>query len=95
MTTADPIAEINAKMEDAVAAQEAGDYASALKHMETAYMRICVLPDSEFDNERLQWDRERIQALIKYLQSKVASATTSGAPRGTLIRPNEVTYKRG
>ena len=90
----DPIAEINAKMEDAVAAQEAGDYASALRHMETAYMRISVLPNSEFDKERLEWDRQGIESLIKYLQSKVSSQTSSG-PRTSLIRPNEIQYKRG
>lgn len=91
----DPIAEINTAMESAVAAQEAGDYASALKHMETAYLRISVLPDSQFDDERLEWDRERIQSLLKYLQSRVASQTATGAARDTLIRPNEITYKRG
>ncbi len=60
MTTSDPIAAINECMENAVSAQEAGDYQSALRHMETALMRISVLPDSEFDRERLQWDRPGI-----------------------------------
>lgn len=95
MTTADPIAEINAAMENAVAAQEAGDYASALRHMETAMMRIAVLPNSQFDDERLEWDRSAIQSMIQYLQAKVASQTTTGAPRTSLIRSNDIRYERG
>jgi hypothetical protein len=91
----DPIAAINEAMENAVAAQEAGDYAAALRYMETAYMRITVLPNTQFDDERLEWRPDGIQALIKYLQTKVNAQSTSGTPRGTLIRPNEVTYKRG
>ncbi len=94
MSAEDPITAINAAMEAAVAAQEAGDYATALRSMETAYMRICTLPNSQFDDERLEWDRDGINSLIKYLQSKVASQTVSGV-RDTLIRPNEITYKRG
>ncbi len=91
----DPIAAINEAMEAAVAAQEAGDYKSALRSMETAYMRICVLPASEFYNERLEWKPEAIKALIDYLTKRVNSQNTSGGAPGSLIRPNEITYKRG
>lgn len=94
--SSDPIADINASMENAVAAQEAGDYASALRHMETAFMRISVLPNSQFDDERLEWDRPAIQSLIQYLQGKVASSGgTAGTPRTSLIRPNDIRYERG
>ncbi len=82
-------------MENAVAAQEAGDYASALRHMETAFMRISTLPNSQFDDERLEWDRPAIKSLIDYLQAKVSAQTSSGAPRTSLIRPNDIRYERG
>lgn len=91
----DQIAEINTAMDNAVAAQEAGDYASALHHMETAYMRISTLPNTQFDDERLEWDRPAIESMLKYLQAKVASQTNTGAPRTTLIRPNDIRYERG
>lgn len=89
----DPIVEINTAMETAVAAQEAGDYGAALSAMETAYMRICVLPDSEFDRERLEWDREGIKALIDYLKKR--QTETAGGPRGSLIQSNPILYTRG
>jgi hypothetical protein len=93
--SSDPIADINTAMEAAVAAQEAGDYATALHKMESALMRISVLPNSQFDDERLEWDRPAIQSLIEYLKGRVASQTTSGQPRTNLIRPNEIRYERG
>lgn len=89
----DPITAINEAMETAVSAQEAGDYSAALASMETAYMRICVLPDSEFDRERLQWDREGIKALIDYLKKRTTE--TAGGPRGSLIQSNPILYTRG
>jgi hypothetical protein len=92
----DPIEAINDAMEIAVAAQEAGDYAAALRSMESAFIRICALPNSEFDNERLEWDRERIESLIKYLKQRVAETTAGlNGPRGALIQGNPILYTRG
>ena len=91
----DQVGAINEAMENAVAAQEAGDYVAALRYMETAQMRISVLPDSQFEDERLEWNRDGIMSMISYLQKKASAQSTTGSPRGTLIRPNEVTYLRG
>lgn len=82
-------------MENSVAAQQAGDYVSAHRHAESAFMLISVLPDSEFENERLQWDRERIESLVKYLQGRASAQPSAGGPRGSLIRPNPILYTRG
>ena len=92
---ADPIAPINAAIENAVAAQETGDYASALRHLETAYLRITVLPNSEFNNERLEWKPEAILAAIQHLKSRISAGAGTGAPRDSLIVSNPIIYTRG
>ncbi len=93
--TANPINAINESMEIAVAAEEAGDYSAALASMESAFIRICALPNTEFDEERLEWDRERIESLLKYLKQRVGeTAPTGSSPRGSLIQGNQVQSQR-
>jgi hypothetical protein len=93
------IEDINTAMEAAVLAQECGDYATALRRTESAYMRICGMPDSEFDSESLKWSRDGLAKLMEYLQKKAnqqAAANASiGGVGGSIIRPSLVTYKRG
>ena len=94
----DALTEINTAMDAAVVAQAAGDYRAALVKVESAWMRLCALPDSEFSNERLEWSRESLKSLMDWLQKRAnaqAAAESSAAARGSLIRPSEVTYKRG
>lgn len=92
------IDEINDSMNAAVAAQEAGDYRTALAKVEASWMRICGLPDSEFENERLEWSREGIKELMDWLQRRANAqgiADSQAAGRGALIRPSDIQYKRG
>lgn len=91
-----PIDAINTAMEEAVTAQEAGDYKAALIKVESAYMRICGLPDSEFENERLQWSREGLKNLIDMLQKRVnTQAAANSDSRGSIFQTTDITYKRG
>lgn len=89
----DSIQLITNDMNSAVAAQQAGDYRAALRHAESAWMRVCVLPDSEFENERLEWSRDGIGELLKYLKQRVGEA--DGQSRGSLIQSQDVHYRRG
>lgn len=90
------IDQINASMADAVAAQEAGNYKLALTKVEAAWMRICALPDSEFETERLEWSRDGLRDLMQWLKERVnATAEDGNGARGAIIRPAEITYKRG
>ena len=83
-------------MSDAVEAQEAGDYAAALHKVESAWMRICALPDSEFDNEKLEWSREGLAELMKWLKTRVnETAVDASGARGQIIRPANIIYERG
>lgn len=87
---------INNAMADAVTAQEAGNYRLALTKVESAWMRICALPDSEFETERLEWSRDGLRDLMKWLKERVNSTADDGnGSRGAIIRPVEITYKRG
>lgn len=84
-------------MQEAVEAQEAGNYAAALRKAEAAWMRLCGLPDSEFENERLEWSREGLERLLIWLKKRVnetAVDPTTGS-RGSIIRPAPIVYKRG
>lgn len=92
----DAVSQINESMENAVSAQEAGDYAAAVRYVESAYMRIATLPDSAFEDERLEWDREGILALLKYLQQRSnTTAPMADGSRGAIVRPTDITYTRG
>jgi hypothetical protein len=89
------IDDINDAMDEAVAAQEAGDYKAALVKVESAWMRICGLPDSEFQEERLQWSRDGISKLMEWLQKKAnAQAAANSDSRGSIFQTTDIIYKR-
>ncbi|QDV22919.1 hypothetical protein [Aureliella helgolandensis] len=91
------ITAINTAIDEAVAAQEAGDYRVALARIESAWMRICTMPDSEFEGESLTWSRDGIRNLMQWLQQRVnqqAGNEASASGRGSIIRPADVTYRR-
>ena len=90
-----PVVRINTAMDAAIAAQEIGDFRTALVHVRTAWMLVCSLPNSMFDNEQLMWDREGLANLMKELQRMANSQPTesSGTSSG-IIRPVEVVYQR-
>lgn len=95
MALADIIDNINSAMTAATAAAEASDYAEARKQAEKAYGLMVQLPsESELSEERLQWRPERIREYLDYLQKRVNQTARHGRG-GAIIRPAEVTYKRG
>lgn len=75
-------AEINTKMNEAIALQEAGSYSAALSKVRSVKMMLSVKPDSEFEREKLIWDREAIDQIIKDLTQ--LQATESGSNRGII-----------
>jgi hypothetical protein len=91
-----PIDAINEAMDAAVDAQEAGDYKVALAKVESAWMRICALPDSEFQEERLQWSRDGIKNLLEWLQKRANTQSAANSDsRGSIFQTTDITYKRG
>ncbi len=80
-------AAINAKIDAAVAAQEAGDYGTALKYLRSAKMLLAAKPDSQSGDDGLTWDRAAIDAAITDLArlQAVTSAARSGSIRKTKI----------
>lgn len=97
---ANPIDQINAAMEVAIAAQEAGDFRTAETKARTAWMRISALPDSELSDERLRWKPESIEPIVRELAKRAAlqgSGPTGvdGDSRGALFRLTPILYQRG
>lgn len=88
------IDDINTAMETAITAQEAGDFRAALSSVRSAWMRICGLPDSEFNNEKLTWSREGLEQLMKELQ-RLANGQMTDTTQRTIIRPVPILYERG
>lgn len=88
------IEQIDAKVQAAVAAQEAGDYRAALSAAEGAYLLIMGVPDSEFEGEKLTWNRESLAEMVNYLKRRATEIGNSQS-RGSLIQSQDILYKRG
>jgi hypothetical protein len=86
------VADINSKISEAVAAQEAGDYATALTKLRSAKMLLAGISDQRdaMGNE-MKWDRAAIDKMIADLQAQ-QSATL--APGKGAIRRTKIVYKR-
>jgi hypothetical protein len=89
------IDQINAAMSDAIEAQEAGDFRAAAKRARTAWMLIGSIPDSELNEERLKWNREGLERIVKELSRLAQSQPSGSSGHGCLIRPIEIGYERG
>lgn len=80
-------AEINSKVAEAIAANEAGDPATALTKLRSAHMMIAALPNATGpDGVSLQWDRAAVLSLIAQVQAQ------QGAAGG--IRRTKISYRR-
>lgn len=97
MSTADPIAEVNAAMDACVEAQEAGDFRTALTKARTAWIRMGQIPDSAFAEESLTWSRDAIRDIVDHLLqlTKTQGGASAAGGRGSLIRPIDIVYERG
>jgi hypothetical protein len=84
------IADINTKVAEAIAANEAGDTSTALLKLRSARMLLAGLPDSTAGDTSLRWDRSSIDAMIKDLQQQQTSASVSANG----IRTTRIRYKR-
>jgi pyruvate kinase len=81
------VADINSKVAEAIAANESGDYATALTKLRSAQMLLAATPNATgHDGVGLQWDRQAIASMIAEV-SRQASA--SGG-----IQRTRVTYRR-
>ena len=67
------VAAINQKITEAVDAQEAGDFDTAISKLRSAKMLMSGKPDTEFETERLIWDRNAIDAAIADMRRAQAS----------------------
>lgn len=86
------LAQIDAKINAAVAANEAGDYAEAEKQLASAQMLIAGTPNSSHDGSSLQFSGQRIADLlttIRAAKTRAQLASTSGG-----IRQTKVIYRR-
>lgn len=81
------IATIQTKIEEAVTAQEAGDYATALTKLRSARMLRMALPSSvQHGDERIEYAVADIDLMIRDLES--ASAASTG------IQSIDIEYQR-
>ena len=75
---------INAKMNEAVEAQESGDYATALSKVRSVKMWLSAKPDSKFDDEELIWNREAIDTV--YAELKRLADVQTGSTKGSIVQ---------
>lgn len=86
------ISEIQSRMSEAVAALDAGNFATALRLARGAAVLLSVVPDSEFQGERMEFDRESMKIALAELakEAQAGAVRTSGG-----IVSQDITYRRG
>jgi DNA-binding transcriptional regulator LsrR (DeoR family) len=96
MSLADIASQINSKVAAAIAAQESGDYATALTYLRSAKMLLAGIPNVAQESSSLQWDRTAIDSMITDLKQLAAagSSSTVTASQRRGIRRTNITYKR-
>ena len=55
---------INTKVDEAIAAHEAGDTATSLAKLRSAKMLLSGIPDGKHEDQELKWDRNAIDSMI-------------------------------
>ena len=70
------LAQIDAKIDEAVAASETGDFAVAALRAREAALYIASYPDKEFDGQKVVW-REKADLLKNLIAEYEAKATQS------------------
>ena len=83
------LAQINTKMAAAVAALEAGDYATALTNALCAQGLVAASPTSEHGNDKISWQDNKIADFVANVRRAQAADTASGGMQQT-----KVTYVR-
>ena len=76
----------NDKVDEAIAADEAGNSSRALQLIDQAMLLIAMVPDSELEEESFSWDREALAA--------ARAAMSRRAAAGSGITTMEVRYAR-
>ncbi len=83
-------AQITAKVNEAIAANESGDYATALQALTSARMLLLATPNTSHDGSSVQWDRAAIDSLIvEVRRAQTQASLTSGGMKMT-----KITYRR-
>jgi len=79
---------INTKVTAAIAASEAGDYATALTMLASAKALLAAMPDRQIgDGVTLTWDRAAIDSLLVHFQQRSNAATGITRTKITYTRP--------
>jgi hypothetical protein len=86
------ITDINTKVLEAVAANEIGDYATALTKLRSARMLLAGVPDTRSGNDGLTWDRASIDAMMTEIQQQQTRARRETG--GNRVRRTNITYRR-
>lgn len=81
-------ADIQTKIEEAVTAQESGDFATAITKLRSAKMMLAGLPNISTGDVNTGWDRASIDNMISALereQSAADAASTNGPFKNSKI----------
>lgn len=80
-------AEYNAKIQEAIDAQEAGDIATALAKMRAARMMLAGMPNSSTPDVSLQWDRASLDSMIADLVRQKSGSAGIRRQKVRYVRP--------
>lgn len=79
---------INTKVAAAIAASEAGDYATATTLVESAKLLLAAMPDRQAgDGVTLTWDRAAIDTLLAHYRRRAGAAVGITRTKITYTRP--------
>lgn len=86
------LSEIQTRISEAVTALDGGEYAEALRLCRGAAMLLAVVPNSEFQGEKMEFDREALKNQIAELK-QAAQAAAFAANGGVITQ--DIQYRRG
>lgn len=87
------LAQIRTRLDQAVTARDASDYAACLRHLDAVSIMLIGLPTSEFDGDKQDWEATKTNIHKTIAQIRQQAMADQSADAGGIVSL-DITYKR-
>lgn len=87
------LAQLRTRLDQAVAARDASDYAACLRHLDAASIMLLGIPTSEFDGDKQDWEATKTNINKTITQIRQQAMADQAGDAGGIISL-DITYKR-